>query len=1595
MTAPNLPSYIRGITLATGNADTLDINVPAGVVDGDFLVMIIGNDFVLATCAGWTSVAGAGQSSFDTAFIVLQRTASSEPASYQVDTGGSTSTTIALIAFKGDQVSGWDVAPSIDTLQSLTNTTTPATVSISPTSSTPLLVSAYVTGEESSGLSGHTPPPGMVELVDDSFTSPGRGLFIASEELSGSGATGTRTATALGSATDYVTIAMALQYTPPAGPGGVYDLTNWKWQGPVEDPNDPGDLIEVEQPELASYSSNYLFLDAQDRMVLTAPVDGFTTGTGTRSEFREMEGGTEAGWNMATSGYRQLTVTGTFDVAVSGGSNPRDEGIIGQIHGPTGTPPLYLAIEYHVATPRVRIFKDGPGLANVLSGITPTSEVTYRIRVADGRVKLWTAFGGAENLAATPDFDWAAADFTEDTSVCYFKAGAYHKTDAASGATGDATTTISHFELSYTPDGGGEPDPDPEPPADPFIGQTSATGTSSSIVVDPPAGLASGDHQLIVALVGTSGSIPPTPSGFTNAGQFSGSGGESSMSIAAFIASSSTATGPITITNPAGGSDRICTVVRAAWRGGPGWLSNPAPASTTRSQSSSHALPSQATTAAGQRVVGVIAYDADTAANTVSFSMPSPWVERADVDANPSGHWERGQIAIYDVERTASGTQNGTVTATRSDVSWVFAATLDAAGSPPVVDAGADANIDQYDTFNRVATEDDGGAAITSRSWTVQSGPNQVGATLSTSATLAWKPTVGGSYVLRYTATNAIGSDSDDVTVTVAPLVFPVTATLYLDTSLVGTKHVAGAPDAPLTLDADPTGAKRAHAAPTAELALDASVVGKKINAVFAPLGLSASIQASSANGAFVTARLGLTAGLIDPSRETTGVELAAPLVLDAEAAVESERSGAVQADLALDADQTGQKQALASPTAPLAIGAAIADVLHETGIAPTAPLSLAAELTDPSRTTPPVPVQAVLRLLAETETSSVRFNQAVFATPLYLDAQVFTERIVAEVSAITPRADTTVRYDLVAVARVPQTSGPPTFIEVDPIDWTDLTWSEALNVPPTLSVSAKVASLTDSVLQRLQFPHEAPTELWLYRNGRKVFAGPLLGGRVSEESLSLEAGGIETYTRWMHVVSDLTFTEVDQFAIVAALINQWQMLEYGHFGIDLTTRIVQPPPPVQTGQAAYRAATADDERDWSHCRAARPSGTEAGDLLIAAHISDNDGSLGEMEGPDGWDLLGEYDHGSSETPRLKIWQRIATSSEPSSYEFPDSTDAHSALAILRITGHNPDAPLAVTPVFDGSSSSSNNHVAPSVTGVQGGLLVTIHAGETSGTTRSYWGAPDGMTARVDVAPSDGGQVVLGVNTQELTADGATGSRSAFCSGSVEWVAASLVIAPVPVAPPPPIVSGPTSGVLRTVSYPQAELHIVSDRIDDLAKLSDGLDWHIDPTTRRLEMNHPIRGVDRSVGEDAIVFDQRNITSSDIAFSISPADLASDGLAVATASGSDAPLVATYGNPELRSKFGRTGITASFQAADQATLNAGVQSLVNARDEVLLIPGPNARVTLDADLSAYDVGDTVSYHAHGRLTVSRPFRIRKRTVRVTETNAETVTIEFV
>lgn len=367
----------------------------------------------------------------------------------------------------------------------------------------------------------------------------------------------------------------------------------------------------------------------------------------------------------------------------------------------------------------------------------------------------------------------------------------------------------------------------------------------------------------------------------------------------------------------------------------------------------------------------------------------------------------------------------------------------------------------------------------------------------------------------------------------------------------------------------------------------------------------------------------------------------------------------------------------------------------------------------------------------------------------------------ISTIATVAPQRRNTPIYELLVMGRVPRQSGAPGFFLIDPIDWSTLSYSDTLSRPQTLSATCKIASVTELVAQRLRSPDTLPTELWLQRNGKTVFAGPLLGGLESSDELTLEAGGLLTYLQWMYVTSDLRYTQADQFAIVSGLVDHWQNLEFGNFGI-------------QTASAG------------------------------------------------------------------------------------------------------------------------------------------------------------------------------------------------------------------------------ASGVLRDAVYERKEIHQISRRVEELGAAAQGFDIEIDPTTRNLELWYPGKGIDRSTGPNAIVFDGRSIEGLGGMFSVTPNDLASDAFGTGSAAGVEETYWSEQANTTLRAVFGRTGIGSSFsEVPTQGALDDFVAGLRDSRGIPLRAPGKQARVTPDTDLNDYEVGDTISYQLSGILGIGGAFRIRSRQVSVSETGQEAVTLEFV
>jgi hypothetical protein len=241
----------------------------------------------------------------------------------------------------------------------------------------------------------------------------------------------------------------------PSGPvpGKLIKLERWYLTLPVAEPGgDPKKAWNVYQNDGDLRTFTHERFRVRDGAVeYTAPVKGVSTpgSKATRSELREMTGpgrNDKAHWTLGKDA-RSLTCTLTCDpTSITGGQEPRRECIVGQIHGDPGTPPLYLAVDMNHEPGILQLWLDFDKKhpVTLLEGLHPDTRFSYRIEsTKDGTCRIWAARGGVADLGE-PKKTIPASKFTT-TTKCFFKAGAYNKTEIKKGK--DGASVVRHFLL--------------------------------------------------------------------------------------------------------------------------------------------------------------------------------------------------------------------------------------------------------------------------------------------------------------------------------------------------------------------------------------------------------------------------------------------------------------------------------------------------------------------------------------------------------------------------------------------------------------------------------------------------------------------------------------------------------------------------------------------------------------------------------------------------------------------------------------------------------------------------------------------------------------------------------------------------------------------------------------------------------------------------------------------------------------------------------------------------------------------------------------------------------------------------------------------
>lgn len=144
--------------------------------------------------------------------------------------------------------------------------------------------------------------------------------------------------------------------------------------------------------------------------------------------------------------------------------------------------------------------------------------------------------------------------------------------------------------------------------------------------------------------------------------------------------------------------------------------------------------------------------------------------------------------------------------------------------------------------------------------------------------------------------------------------------------------------------------------------------------------------------------------------------------------------------------------------------------------------------------------------------------------------------------------------FEVSLAARVPASSGAPTLTEVDRLVCESIRYTDELNRAGSAALACNVGSLSEAVKTRLADLRSFPSEAWIYADSDLVWAGPIQTIGIQGLVATLNCTGLLSYTERMGVTADTTWTATDQFTIAADLIDDWQALSYGHYGIDTSS---------------------------------------------------------------------------------------------------------------------------------------------------------------------------------------------------------------------------------------------------------------------------------------------------------------------------------------------------------------------------------------------------------------------------------------------------------
>lgn len=215
----------RSATNTTGSSDSVTINLPSGVVDGDWLVYIVGNEGETVTWpftpAATAAITVDGDTTRTGSGAVAIKLASSEPANRTITIGGGNGAPVrcACVAISGRSSSTPSLTTVTNDAGAGTGTVSTPLTGVTAVAGDDIVIATNVSATNAAGSWAFTAPASYTKRAEavSNGTFFGGGVAIATRDNVGAGATGTLTGSWVLASTAGETCGVVIQFAASGG----------------------------------------------------------------------------------------------------------------------------------------------------------------------------------------------------------------------------------------------------------------------------------------------------------------------------------------------------------------------------------------------------------------------------------------------------------------------------------------------------------------------------------------------------------------------------------------------------------------------------------------------------------------------------------------------------------------------------------------------------------------------------------------------------------------------------------------------------------------------------------------------------------------------------------------------------------------------------------------------------------------------------------------------------------------------------------------------------------------------------------------------------------------------------------------------------------------------------------------------------------------------------------------------------------------------------------------------------------------------------------------------------------------------------------